>query len=193
MHPYRRASLSRGLSLMELLVVVAVAAILAAVAVPALMSIVPTSQLRGSARSVVSLMQQARLLAENTQKPARVVLDCRAPAGAPRCEARLYSAVFNPDATLNRWAQVPGAARTLAPRVTAAPRAGSVRTGFTPGAPANPDGLFWAVFMPSGRLRQPAGASHDPFRLVFSRPGAPRTWELAVSQESGRASLNHLQ
>ena len=181
---YRRAS-KRGFSLIEMLVVVGIIAILSVMAVPALMVLVPTAQLRGSARSVVSLMQQGRLLAENTQKPARVALDCRLPAASPLCQARLYSAAFNPDGTLNSWVEMAESGRTLAQRVIAEGDPGSDMVS------GNPPGLFWAVFLPSGQMR----GSHDPFRLLLSRPGAAsgRAWELAVSQGSGRATLKWLE
>jgi len=174
----------RGFGLIEMLLVLSLIAILAAMAVPAFLTIVPTAQLRGSARSVVSLIQRARLLAENTQKPVRVALDCReTAASSPQCVARLYSAVFKPDGALDSWAEVDMASRALAPRVRLAADLTSTAVA------GNPDDLFWAVFLPSGQMR----GSHDPLRLVFSRPGVPRTWELAVSQGSGRATLRWLE
>jgi Tfp pilus assembly protein FimT len=173
--------------MLEVVVVLGIIAILAVMAVPALMSIVPTAQLRGSARSVVSLMQQARLMAENSQKPVRVSIDCRAPATV--CRARLHIAVFNSDGTLDgdSWAEINDARRDLAREVGLAAAANAPASVQIANNPAN---LYWAVFMPSGRAR----SSHEPFRVVFSRPGAAgRTWELAVNRESGRASLQRLQ
>ena len=178
----------RGFTLLEFIVVLGIVSILAVMAVPALMSIVPYAQLRGSARGVVSLMQQARLLAENTQKPARLALDCR-PAGRP-CRARLYTAVFNTDAgrTLKEWAEVPETSREMGAKVrVTAETAAPVQV-----AADNPANLFWVVFMPSGKLR----TSHDPLKLIFSTtsPGSgSRSWELAVNRASGRATLKGLQ
>ena len=179
---------SRGFTLLELIVVVGVVAVLTLMAVPALMSIVPSAQLRGSARGLANLMQQARLLAENTQKPARLSLDCR-PAGTP-CRVRLDTAVFKPDGTLDSWASVSGSGREMGRTVRVTADESNPPGGIFSKVSDNPAGLFWAVFLPTGQVR----ASHDPLRLVFSAAGSGvRRWELALNKASGRATLRGQQ
>jgi prepilin-type N-terminal cleavage/methylation domain-containing protein len=175
---------ARGFSLLELIVVVAIIAILVMMAVPALMAIVPQAQMRGSARNTANLLQQARLMADNTQKPARLALDCRASSGGPGpCEARLHSAVFKPDGTLDKWVEVPFTKRELGRTVRVAAGASTPVTG----SPAN---VFWAVYMPDGEVR----ASHEPWRLIFSSTSSRVTpWELVVNKASGRPTLRGLQ
>jgi len=174
--------------MLELVVVVGIIAILAVMAVPAFIYIVPSAHLRGSARSVVSLMQQARLMAGNTQKPARLTLDCRTPTASSLCEARLETAVFKHDGTFKEWVPAGGETRRALARKVDVAAAAAPDSAMVKGDPEAR--VFWAVFLPSGR----AHASHEPFRLVFSRPGAGgRTWELAVNRESGRATLRWLQ
>jgi len=174
---------ARGFSLMELIIVVAIIAVLAMLAVPNLMAIVPQAQMRGSARGVASLLQQARIMAENTQKPTRLALDCRPSSGAPPCEARLYSAAFKPNGTLDKWVEAPFAKRELGRTVRVAAGASTPVTG----SPAN---VFWAVYMPDGEVR----ASHEPWRLIFSSTNSRVTpWELVVNKASGRPTLRGLQ
>jgi prepilin-type N-terminal cleavage/methylation domain-containing protein len=183
-----------GFTILEFLLVLGIVAILAVMAIPALMSIVPSAQLRSSARSVLSLMQRARLLAENTQKPARVSLDCRASnaLSIPPCLARLHQAVFKPDGSLDgeNWAEIGDARRAMAREMEVTATGGAEATG-------NPAGLFWAVFLPDGRVTDSAGralASHNPFSLTFSRSGAATSgWELTLNLESGNASLKGLE
>ena len=187
MNAEKTRAMARGFSLLELIVVVAIIAILAMLAVPNLMSIVPQAQLRGSARGAANLMQQARIMADNTQKPARLVIDCRTPAGNPVCRLQLHTAVFNPDGTLDRWLEVPATQRELGRTVRVVAAADNPVPAAVSG---NPGSLFWAVFMPTGQMR----ASHDPMRLVFTSTN-PRVipWELAINRASGRPTLRGLQ
>ena len=169
-----------GFTFLEFVLVLGIIAILAAMAVPALMTIVPQAQLRGAARSTANLLQQARLLADNSQKPARLSLDCR-PSG--RCQARLDTALFLPDGSLRNWAEVPGTKREFGHTVRLAADAGSAPVS------GSPSDLYWAVFMPTGQMR----ASHDPLRLIFSSTTRGIPWELTVNSASGRATLKGLQ
>lgn len=69
----QRDSLSRGFSVVELMVVLLVALIIAAIALPNLISAWYDIQLRGSASQVADLFQQTRMLAakNNTTYPVR--------------------------------------------------------------------------------------------------------------------------
>ena len=187
---------------MEFIIVLAIVAILAIMAVPALMTIVPSAQLRASARGVAGLMQQGRTLAENSHKPARVVLaDCRGASAPHPCTSRglemgvfnayLEAAVFNADGTFDEW--VPAGVesrRSLSRGVVAAVAPTDPPHTMVAG---NPNGVLWAVFMPSGEL----WASHsDPqdmaTRLLFSHARAHGAdWRLTVSR--GRAALDRME
>lgn len=162
----RLRSASRGFSLIEMLVVVGVLAILAAMAVPAMSSLLPRYQLQSSARSVANLMQEARLYAYNSQKPVRLVLDCQ----TSPCLAHFASAVYDKNGKLDEahvnsrgirspWEEVTGSRREMASTVNVAPATGSA--GVYSGSP---DKVYWAVIFPAGRAK----ASHHPMRLAFT-------------------------
>jgi len=189
-----------GFTLLEVMLVVFIIAILLMMAVPNLAIIVPQAQLRGAARSTANLMQQARNLAENTKRPARLSLDCQE---AP-CVLQLHMAVINSDPNLLpndplkiEWLRVNAATRELGLKVQACARAvaddcqpGGVSPPPVPGHPA-PDNLFWVIFLPTGR----AQSSHDPMRLVFDSTTNSRVnpWALQVNKASGRPTLNKVQ
>ncbi|MDR2725800.1 MAG: prepilin-type N-terminal cleavage/methylation domain-containing protein [Candidatus Adiutrix sp.] len=182
----------RGFSLLEAIVVVAIIAILAMLAVPNLMAIVPKAQMRGAARGTANLLQQARAMAGNIQKPSRLSLDCRQTTGgtvaAGPCLAQMHTAVFNTDGNFREWVEVPFSRRDLGRTVRVAPGAGAVVIPVPGGG--HPSNLFWAVFMPNGQMR----ASHEPWRLVFSSTNSRvAPWELVVNKDSGRPTLRGLQ
>ena len=190
-----------GFTLVEFIIVLAIAAILAIIAVPALFSIVPSAQARASARNAAGLMQQGRILAENSQKPARVVLaDCRGPlASAPHpCRNRalepgvfnafLETAAFDDSGAFDEWAPVGGESlRALARGVSV--------TATAPPVAGNPNGVFWAVFMPSGDLwasHNSAGVlSANSFMELEFKSARGTGWLLAVSR--GRAALERME
>jgi len=69
---------SRGFSLVELVVVVAIAIVVAAIAVPAVKRTITTYQLDSSAHAVASLLQQARMTAVQTNTPYYVQYNANA-------------------------------------------------------------------------------------------------------------------
>ena len=192
----------KGFSLIEMIIVVAVIAVLAAIAVMAFDKLIPSFELRTSARSAVSLMQQARLLAANTQKPIRAVIDCRPRENAPPgkvvpCMAVLYMAQFDPNnnGELMKWVKVNGDGVVIgAPYDADAVNrymgsSVNIDVSTSGGAPVRPAGspnhLFWAVFFPSGRL----AVSHSPMRLEFTSKTIENTWEVFLSETAGRTTL----
>ena len=164
-----------GLSLVEVLVVVFIIGILLMIAVPALSSLVPGYQVQSSARGVANMAQQARLTAGNTQKPARLVLDCSG-SNLP-CQARLYVAVFNMDGDLDGWTELINHRRDLPRSVTIAPGNG------TKAVYESPAKIYWAVFLPSSRVE----SSHDPMRLSFASKAGD--YQVSVSNITGRVSV----
>jgi prepilin-type N-terminal cleavage/methylation domain-containing protein len=177
-----------GFSLMELIIAVAIIAVLAMMAVPALMSIVPRYELRASARSAQALLQQARLKAAHANRPARVAIDCQnhtaGEAKSPPCQATLYTANFGTSGALrpspDTWSKVAGAACDLPRSVDVAAATGSTAVS------GNPARLFWAVYLPDGRLL----TSHQPWVLVFtSNKAKTPSWELEPNLETGGIDL----
>jgi prepilin-type N-terminal cleavage/methylation domain-containing protein len=170
-----------GFTLIEFIIVAAIISILALIAAPFLISLVPRAELRNAAGDAATAMRQARLKAADSQKPSRVVLDCRDHSlnRAKPCQARLDIAVFDKTGQLDRWVEVDGSRLELAVTVGVLAAAGSTAVA------KNPDHVFWAVFLPSSQVL----ASHDPFNLVFSSDKLPSTWRLSVNKHSGRATL----
>jgi prepilin-type N-terminal cleavage/methylation domain-containing protein len=171
MKALRYATAARpGFSLMEMLVVIAVLSLLMMMAVPALFTMIPRYQVQSSARGVAEMMQAARLHANNSQKPVRLVVNCK----TSPCVAEYSTGVYNtagqldPAYTNSRgvqapWEEVTGSRRTLPPRIRIAPAEASPT--IEPGSPAN---VYWAVFQPSGK----AATSHNPMRLAVSSGSA---------------------
>ncbi|MDR0881990.1 MAG: prepilin-type N-terminal cleavage/methylation domain-containing protein, partial [Candidatus Adiutrix sp.] len=145
-----------GFTLMELIIAVAIMAVLAMMAVPALMSIVPRFELRAAAKSAQALLQQARLKAAHTNRPGRVVVDCRKHAADAKLPCLAYLETANFDATgalkpdPDTWSKVSGTARDL-------PRSVTVTAGA--GQPVVAANLFLAIYLPDGRLRRPLPAA----------------------------------
>lgn len=202
----KRASLGRGkpgcrsgFSLIEMLVVVAFMAIILMMALPSLYVLAPNYMVRSSAAGLAMLMQRARLTANNTQKPIRVVLDCRGASqitGNSSCLMAMYTANFDSTGELDSsepWTLVRDSRREVDQRVR-------VALSNVPGDPPRPtptavypeisdsDGryAYWAVFLPTGRVY----ISHDPMRLRFSgRDGGAGLREVSLNPYSGRATV----
>lgn len=182
----QRAGLPEGFTLLELLAAVVIMAIVMAVAMMAFSSTVPAYQLRSSAKSLLSVLQSARLQANNVQKPVRVAIDCRDHASssspAKPCTVKTYVATFKNTGILDSWRELPMTGRQISGVI-------DIESG-SDSSPVkdNDANLFWAVFLPTGRVL----ASHQPFHLVFSSRNvrSDTHWEVAVSDISGRAALN---
>lgn len=188
-----------GFSLMEVLVVMGFMAIILMMALPSLYVLAPNYMVRSSAQGLAMLMQRARLTANNTQKPTRVVLDCREASqitGNSSCLMMMHSANFDSATgeldSSEPWIMAPNSRREVDRRVR-------VAVSNVPGTPARPtpspvyeniDGVYWAVFMPTGRVH----ISHDPMRLRFSGLSSNvGQREVSLNPFSGRATVRMTQ
>lgn len=156
----------RGFTLLELLILIVVFGLLLMMAVPALSLLAPRYMVRSTAKSMDSMMQNGRLMAYNTHKPVRLVVDCRPTrqrSASSTCTMRLYSANFNSDGELDlggpngAWSEIPQTMREVSNKVTVTRLED----------PTNPNDLYWAVFLPTGKVK----ASHDPLRLKVAGVG----------------------
>ena len=174
-------ALKKGMSLIELMVVIGIIAVLALMAVPALAQIRPYAELRSDSRFVATAMRQARLKAANSHKPVRVAVDCSRRA-ARVCVMQTYMPVFSDEAgTLGEFLEWTAA--------SAAPHFFAESVGIQNNGKLNPDvdtgeDIFWAVFLPSSRMI----GSHAPFQLTLAsnRNGAART--VTVDGVTGRVT-----
>lgn len=180
-----------GFTLVEMLIVIVVMGILLMMAVPTLQMLAPRYMLGSTAKSLDSLMQKARLTAHNTQKPIRMVVDCR-PAKQPNpqisCTMLLYSANFDNTGKLNLtvppgpWTEVPNSRRHVP---------GKVLIGLPTPTPTAVDAsltdVYWAVFMPTGKVQ----TSHNPMRLLITPKNNSFDGKVGVSlsQQSGRVTV----
>ncbi|MDR1546458.1 MAG: prepilin-type N-terminal cleavage/methylation domain-containing protein [Deltaproteobacteria bacterium] len=178
-----------GFTMLELLLVIAVIGLLAALSYPALKRLLPDQQVRSELRRLESLMQKARQKASNIQKPVRVVVNC-ARAQAKTCVADLQTAV-------RRGSEVSGWETSLTDRrafnaqvsAAAAPQAG----------PAGHDGektfpqVHWAIFMPDGRVF----SDPRPFKLFMRHDSQSaelkKGWSLSVGNDSGRVFVERAE
>lgn len=180
-----------GFTLVEMLVVIVIMGILVMMTVPSLQLLAPRYMLGSTAKSLDSLMQKARLTAHNTQKPIRMVVDCRGtkqPNPQTRCTMLLYSANFDNTGKLNLtvppgpWTEVPESRRYVHNKVL---------IGLPTPAPTAVDAglvdVYWAVFMPTGKVQ----ASHNPMRLLIkpANAGLDTYVEVSLSQQSGRVTV----
>lgn len=180
----RRKSTRAGFSMIELMVVVIVIAVLAMVAVPLSMNILPYAQVRIEAQNAAALMRQARLKAASTQRPTRVVLDCREHASNVRqpCIFTMQSAAYS-EGILTGWDTVTigGLDRhyLLNSAVTARATTGNTSAS-----------IFWIIFMPSSRTY----SSNSPYAVEFvpekfKQSPTQGVWTLSVNNSSGRTTL----
>lgn len=170
--------------MMELMVVIIVIAVMVMAAVPLSTRMIPYFQVRIEAQNAAAIMRQARLKAASTQRPTRVVLDCREHAGdvTRPCVFSMQAAAYA-EGVLTGWERVPIGGMegryNMRPAVTARASGG--------------DSLFWIIFMPSSR----AFASPTPFEIEFvpeqfksdSPASARGVWLLTVNGSSGRTTL----
>jgi len=184
-----------GFSLTEMLIAIAIVALIALMAGPALFKLAPVQRLRGEAQNVAAFMRQARLKAANNQKPVRVTLACLSqnPPAPPPCRLFMQTATYergDPDTADDDEVVWPmGADMTrheLARQVSVVPgssKGDGVDADNSPNMP-------WVIFMPNGRTF----SYPKPFLIRLYASDLPvgpdrRGWELGVDSGSGQADL----
>ena len=175
-----------GFTAMEMIIICAILALLAMLSVPAFMSVVPGFRIKTEASHAATVMRQARLKAANTQRPTRVVVDCRdhvaAPVTAPvPCVINMYTAQYD-GGVFDSWREVEGTRHEMNTQILFINKPGGATTDLT--------NIFWAIFMPSSRVV----SSHDPMTMVFvsevlNKDPARVSWEVNVNNGSGRTTL----
>ena len=178
-------SLRAGFSVVELMVVVIVIAVMAMAVIPLSMSILPYAQVRMEAQNAATVMRQARLKAASTQRPTRVVLDCRDHAvnvAAP-CTFTMQTASYS-KGVLTGWDKVGIGGMDKKHPLNASVAVRAV-TGDTSAS------IFWIIFMPSSRTY----SSHSPYEIEFvpekfKKSPTQGVWKLTVNNSSGRTTLS---
>ena len=168
---------------------IAILAILALIAVPSLFQIIPYNRVRLEAFNAATVMRQARLKAANTQRPTRVVLDCREHYQGKNtpCFFQQQSATFV-NGVFRDWVDIPGTRHLFHPRV-------GVRVVEGNKADKPLEAAVWAVFTPASQVFSyfDTLSSKPPFELLFTYDDFGTldraTWSLTLNSSSGRATL----
>jgi prepilin-type N-terminal cleavage/methylation domain-containing protein len=175
--------MSSGFSLIELILVVALIAIMAMVTYAALNRYVPGYRVRAEAKAFDGLLQKARLLAATSQKPVRVVLNC-SKAVDDTCAVITQVASFT-GATVTDWTSVQNGRRVFHRSVMAV----KLPKPTTSDGSVTYPGIYWAIFMPDSRVF----SDPRPFDLFFLNDTAdlsksPLGWQISLSNDAGRIS-----
>jgi Tfp pilus assembly protein FimT len=166
---------------MELLTVIAIIGILAAISFPALSRMVPNQKLSSDAKSVDAILQKARLRAATSQKPIRVVLNC----SASPCWIELQAATYL-NSSVSGWNSVENERYVFNSSTSVS---NSSTTYAFDGASAAPAGVRYAIFMPDSRVYSDP-KPFDVFLYLGSASGVnPKNgWRITLSSDSGRVN-----
>ncbi|MDR2349376.1 MAG: prepilin-type N-terminal cleavage/methylation domain-containing protein [Deltaproteobacteria bacterium] len=177
-----RVPKSPGFSMLELLTVIAIIGILAAIIFPTMSRLIPDRQLSNDARRVDALFQKARLRAATTQKPIRAVINC-ASASTP-CVMELQAALYT-NSAVSSWQTDPGERHVF----NSNNRVSVYRTN--PGRDGSdpvPTGVTYAIFMPDSRVY----SDPKPYEIFIHMKSADLAgatgYLLTLSNDSGRVS-----
>ncbi|MDR2367397.1 MAG: prepilin-type N-terminal cleavage/methylation domain-containing protein [Deltaproteobacteria bacterium] len=169
-----------GFSLIEIIVVIAIVAIMVGIGVPSFGYYLKSSRIRTEARYLESIFQRGRMMAVVNQKPVRVVLDCVGGPGAS-CGIKLQVAKYK-GAVVDAWETAHTYSHTCNDNVlvtktdSSAPYDGK----------AVVSDLYWAIFMPDSHVY----SNPRPFSVFFHYQGIAGQkqagWRVSLSAESGR-------
>jgi prepilin-type N-terminal cleavage/methylation domain-containing protein len=177
-----------GFSLMELVVIIAIIAVLAAVSYPLMKTYRPALTAKGGARQIESLLYKAKLRATNLKKPVRAVINCARTGSFKNCFVDLQIAIFTGN-TVTGWSSDLNDHQNLNSNLTIAKR--------LPGAPYDGSlsvpNIFWAVFLPSGEVF----SDPKPMDLILyyenSSDSAKKGWNIVVNKSNGRAEITQYE
>ena len=194
-YPHSHANIRSGFTLIEVLVVIAVAAILMSIALPNLANFIANARTSTAANDLVSDLMFTRSLASSNQFPAIVCPPSNAPATNTSCAATVSCS-----ATPNDWiflgrivfidANLNGKCdgnetiiRYTAPTLT--PDTSGALTSIVPNFTGNPNN--WLAFNPYGTMVNPGGAiTSGSFKLCVK--GASQCRQISIDF-SGRPSV----
>jgi type II secretory pathway pseudopilin PulG len=173
---------------MEMIVVVFIVGLIAALAVPNLLSTVPRSRLNADTQKLATFLRQARLKAANTQKPIRVSFNCIDHfllATRPPCVALMETAVFE-DGIMTGWLTIRDGRLEFRPEINIT--ATSTTWTSLPGSALNSN-LIWIVFTPSSRLISSFGPPINISLWYGNAPFGGFTYDVTLNPASGRVAM----
>jgi prepilin-type N-terminal cleavage/methylation domain-containing protein len=189
----RRAKASRqktGFSLIELLVVIGILGLIAAMGVPSLRTHVPATRLNSEARHLATFLRQARLKAANTQKPIRVSINCMdhfTIADSPACIALMETAIFA-DGIMTGWSILREGRLILHDLIHVGARD---KDWLKVQGSSLHENLIWLVFMPTSQITSSFG---PPINLTLwhgDNPEDAMAWAVTLNPASGRVTVSN--
>jgi Tfp pilus assembly protein FimT len=169
--------------MIEIIVVVAVLSILSAVSYPLLKGRQPEAKVTSASNRLESLLQKARIMAINQQRPVRVIVNCTRPSGFESCFIDLQTAVYV-ESAVTGWQKHP-ADHYVFDKIVRVSKTDPA--AIYDGATTIPN-IFWLIFMPASQVYS------DPrkFELFLYHDGQTLAeksgWRLSVDNVSGRVA-----